>query len=198
LSEKLVQLVEAARAEGRDPRLSRIVASLEEAAIDLCHDIREDLRKLNAELEQSGIDVDRTLGEMHSDLSWYNFISRSKLNGFQAKFHGAYQTLAAFLDDIGSVLICTEAIDTMQTALSEGAILQEQLDSLIHSKKSLREMIRELSAVANAIYQRLRGGPRTSEPSPTSAPATPSGGGEARRVAPASARAGARPARSRA
>ncbi len=180
LSEKLVQLVETARAEDKNVRLTRLISELDTSAVELCHDLREDLRVIRVDLSSAGVDVDSTLGELHEDLRWYNFVTRNRLKRFEKSFSGIYLSLSAFIDDISSVLICTGSVDTMHNALREGLELQTQLNRVLDSDRTLGEILGEISAVMDSIYRRLRDsrGPSPSAPGGS----VPPGGGSGERA----------------
>jgi hypothetical protein len=92
LAEKLVSLIEESRKEDSPPRLTEIIQSLETSAIELCRDFGEELRRINTDLSESGIDIDRSIPELYDDLSWYNFITKSKLKTYQQRFNERVMT----------------------------------------------------------------------------------------------------------
>ena len=66
------------------------------------------------DLLESGVDVNKSIKEMYEDLSWYNFISNSRLKGYEKRFHEIYQRLAAFMDDVTAVLICSGSTEPLR------------------------------------------------------------------------------------
>src|SRR5574341_556757 len=93
LAEKIEGLVEKSKTEQEITSFSELIKSLEAEALALCGDISRELRKMNSDFLQSGIDTTKTINQLYDDLKWYDFVTKSKLRKHEQKFYAIYQTL---------------------------------------------------------------------------------------------------------
>ena len=155
LAEKLADLVEESREEEKAPRLTEIIGSLQVSAVELCRDFGEEMRRIKADLESSGIDIDKSIPKLYADLHWYNFISKSRLKDYQQRFSSIYQSLAVFIDDVTAVLICSQDSQRLSRPFRKAREMKKELDHLVSSDASIREIADRMLKMIEDIYARL-------------------------------------------
>ena len=157
LAEKLVQLVEKAKEEDSPLSLREFMEDLQSEAVGMSEAFASEMRSLNAGLQRSGIDVDKSIPQLYDDLRWYNVRTRTRIKGYERRFLGLYERLAGFIDDIVSVLMCANEQQTLRQALQTSRELKQRLDEVVNSDQSLRDIIGVMLEVSEDLYDRLHG-----------------------------------------
>jgi hypothetical protein len=132
-AEKFMEVVEKSKSEEGTNNFTGIVNSLKIVAIDMCGDISKELRSMNVELRQSGIDTTKSIEQLYNDLKWVNFITKSKIRRYEKKFHEIYQMLSIFMDDVEAVLICTNQTQKLTEPFMKAYEKKKRLDELVNS-----------------------------------------------------------------
>src|SRR5882724_4110613 len=158
LAEKFMEVFEKSRTEADTNNFRMILDSLKIAAIEMCGDISKELRKMNVELRQAGIDTTKAIDQMYDDLKWYNFFTRPKIKRFQEKFYEIYQTLSTFIDDVESVLICANQTQKLSDSFKKSYEKKKRLDELVNSNFPIERIIKEMLDINEYTYFRLKGG----------------------------------------
>lgn len=124
--------------------------------MELCREFGDEMRQIKADLESSGIDIDKSIPKLYADLHWYNFISKSRLKDYQQRFTSMYQSLAAFIDDVTAVLICSEDSQRLSRPFRKAREMKKELDYLVNSDASIREISDRMLKMIEDIYARLQ------------------------------------------
>lgn len=157
-AEKFMELAEKSKNEPEPTTFTEIINSLKTDAITSCRAISQELRNMKGELRVSGIDPDKTIDQLYGDLKWYNFITRSKLRKHERKFYEVYQSLAMFIDDATSVLICSGSTETLSDSFKKSQERKKQLDVLVNSDVPVIKIVDEILGMNEFILFRLQGG----------------------------------------
>jgi hypothetical protein len=108
LAAQLARLIEDSEAsEENRESLNEIFDRLRPEARSISRNMGNSLRAMIEELDSWGIDPNRTINYLLEDLSWYNFVTRSRLNSVRSRFYATHRQLATFIDDVSAVLVCS-------------------------------------------------------------------------------------------
>jgi hypothetical protein len=69
-------------------RLSEVLTELKQKAYKVSVEMESELREINYQLEDMGIDRKKSLNQIIQDLRWYNGITRIKLKSVVSPFYG--------------------------------------------------------------------------------------------------------------
>jgi hypothetical protein len=161
-AEKFMELAEKSKNEPEPTSFTEIINSLKTDAITSCREISQELRNMKTELRASGIDPEKTIGQLYDDLKWYDFLTKSKLKKHERKFYEIYQSLAMFIDDATSVLICSGSTQTLSESFKKSQEKKQQLDVLVNSDVPIIKIIDEMLGMNEFILFRLQGGSQQS------------------------------------
>ncbi|MCE8027698.1 hypothetical protein HOP54_03220 [Halomonas daqingensis] len=159
LVDKLSEIAQKYEGEDTSQRMASIIAELNIAAINMSRDFIEDLNGIKNDFFSSGIDIRKSMIQLNAELSWYNFLTKSKLNSYEKRFKSIYERLSGFLDDVTSVALCTDEKTPLAAALSETSERANQLNEVFDANRPLEDIFDTMQQIVRSIHDQLRGGP---------------------------------------
>jgi hypothetical protein len=153
LGKKLVQLYE--NSHQNDPSLFELLAEMRPHALKTCQRISEELSELNMNFQKWNIDTSRTLWEIQSDVDWYNFLRKMRLNNVHSRFSGIYNELYRFIDDVTYVMICNGSVG-FGTVEDKSLETKQKLDSLVNANTPIRDVIQEMLNICHDLVLQLQ------------------------------------------
>jgi hypothetical protein len=113
-----------------DPSLAEILRRLQIEAVRLSRDLENRLRNLADRVQEYGLNPAQSLNQQLENLSWYNFINKSRLKALREELHSIHRQLTSFVDDAAAVLICADQQQRAAGAFKESLESKRALDRL--------------------------------------------------------------------
>jgi hypothetical protein len=153
----LAKLIKENREKSKDAPLSQLLGRLQIEATRLSADLEEKLRRLLGGLRELGLDPDKSLESQLAELSWYNWIRRSRLKEYREQFYAIYLQLAAFVDDATALMLCDGGGQLKTQAFAESYRKKQMLDEIISdSNKTIGGALKELLSVAAQVSYEIQ------------------------------------------
>jgi gas vesicle protein len=137
-------------------RLSTVLNELKEKAYKVSSDMDKELREITYQLQDLGIDTSKSINQLVQDLHWYNGITRMKLISIRSRLRSFHTTLADLLDEVPSILICSDLIKNEQEALLSAFRAQEEIDRVISYDTPISELLDHLANIAQSLKDELK------------------------------------------
>ena len=139
----------------QDPTLGRLLDQLRSRAIQISHQVESDLADLRRDLEDAGVNIDRSIDDLLRDTRWYQWITRSRLHDFLDRFRKMEDYLRVLIDDVTALLLCSGRIHETEQAFAEAR--QEKIALLTRSSVQTRvvELFRHLIELSTELSKRL-------------------------------------------
>ncbi|WP_347989411.1 hypothetical protein [Methylomonas sp. AM2-LC] len=158
LAGKFAELVKQTERQGHECRLYDMILDLKKSAIILCRDFNDELQEINSEFFSSGIDVGKSLNQLHEELDWYSFLTKAKISSYEKKFRSIYERLCGFIDDAAAVAICSDNKEPLGCALRLATERSKELADILDPDVPLYEIFERMLIIVREIYEQLQGG----------------------------------------
>ena len=158
LTTKLAEIVKRYQDSEDSERMASIIYDLEKAALEMTRDFNDELQEINKDFFSSGIDTGKSLNELNSELRWYNFITKSKINSYERKFKSIYERLGGFLDDVTSIAICIDNKEPLSNALSAATERTFSLTDVFSPNTPLEHIFEVMQQIVRELHDQLQGG----------------------------------------
>ncbi len=158
LTSKLAEIVKRYQETDGSDRMASIILDLKKAALEMTRDFNDELQEINQEFFSSGIDVSRSLNELNGELSWYNFLTKSKINSYEKKFKSIYERLAGFLDDVTAIAICSDSKEPLSRALSAATERTYSLTDVFSPNTPIEQIFKTMQEIVRELHDQLQGG----------------------------------------
>ena len=155
---KLAEIVRRYQDSDRSDRMAGIILELKQSALEMARDFNDELQQINKDFFSSGIDTSLSITELNAELKWYNFVTRSKINGYQRKFESIYTRLAGFLDDVTAIAICNDDKTPLSHALNAASERTLSLTEVFNSNTPLEQIFNTMQLIVREIYDQMQGG----------------------------------------
>ncbi len=137
--------------------LTELLRRLQIEAVSLSRAIENQLRILSGSLEEYGLNPAKSLEQQFADLSWYNWLRRSKLKSFREEVNSIYRQLTSFVDDATAILVCEGDVELAAQAFTKSFGVKRDLDRLFgDSDLSLGMLIDGMLATAGRVTAELQ------------------------------------------
>ena len=140
-----------------DPSLVEILSRLRIEAIRLSTDLENRLRILGDRIQEYGLNPTLSLNQQLENLSWYNFIHKSRLKTLREEFYSIHRQLTSFIDDAAAVLICSGRQHLAAEAFKNSLETKRNIDRLfLDPKTPLGTLVDGMLATARMATADLR------------------------------------------
>jgi hypothetical protein len=151
----LAELTKTAKTE-EGTTLRELLGRLQLEALGISRRLEERLRHLVQNYAAYGLNPEKSLDDQLADLSWYNFVRRSRLKSFRDECFSVYQQLSSFIDDATAVLICEQKAWMAGPAFKASLETKRQLNQLFVNRTApVREILEGLLATASRLSTQL-------------------------------------------
>jgi hypothetical protein len=152
LASSLAKLIKETKDTEINKDLTGVLRRVQIDAIRLSRDIENKLRNLSDQIGDYGLNPGKSLNQQFENLSWYNFVTRSRLKSLREECHSIYRQLTSFMDDVTAVLICANQQQLASEAFKSGFEAKRDLDRLfLDPNISLGTMIDAMLATATRV-----------------------------------------------
>lgn len=158
LVDKLSEIIQRYEREGGSQRMASIIGELHVASVDMSRDLMDDLKEIKSDFYSSGIDITKSMHQLNAELSWYNLLTKSKLNSYEKRFKSIYERLSGFLDDVTSVALCSDEKTPLAAALSATSERANALNDVFHAHRPLEDVFDTMQQIVRSIHDQLQGG----------------------------------------
>ena len=158
LTTKLAEIVKRYQDSNESERMASIIFDLKKAALEMTRDFNDELQEINSEFFSSGIDTSMSLNQLNSELRWYNFQTKSKINSYEKKFKSLYERLSGFLDDVTAIAICSDTKEPLSSALNAATERSYSLSDVFHPDRPLSDIFNIMQQIVRELHDQLQGG----------------------------------------
>jgi hypothetical protein len=152
----LAKLIKEAKSDAPTP-LNQVLGRLQVDAVRLSRDLENRIRNLVENVHEYGLNPALSLEQQLSALTWYNFVTRSRIKAFREECFSAYRQLTSFIDDATAMLICEQRINVAGEAFKASLAVKRQLDELfLKPNIPIRTILEGMLGTASRVSAELQ------------------------------------------
>ena len=159
LANTLVKLIleHRARGEGRDPRLSELLAIIPGEALKVANQLVEEIEDFRQKLLDRKIDIDRSITQIQSDRGWWQYLTEGSrlIRNFEARVTTLNNDVGRFMGDFVALAKCMDDAGSIADAFGQSADLTAEIEAIIRRDVPLRKILDELLRQARSLRDAL-------------------------------------------
>ena len=147
------------KGEGRDPRLSELLAQMPAEALKVANQLVEELESLRQKFLKKKFNLDRTINDLQADQSWWQYFTEGHklVRDFEENVTSLGNAVGRFMGDFVALAKCMDDVGTITASVRNAQGRQQEVEAVIRRDVPVREILDKLLDYARTQQNELNG-----------------------------------------